>query len=125
MKFKYLVLAAAGVLLIGGFIVLKPKDSTSSNIPTSLAEKTFDITVKNRRLVSGGGTLNATQGDKITLRITVDENEGFHLHGYDKSLELEKDKPAEIQFTADKPGSFEYELENSGTQLGFLQVSPR
>lgn len=125
LKKRYLVLAVAALLLIGGFVALKPESPARSNSQSSVAVKKFNLTVKNRELISNNGTLKVRQGDNIKLIITVDENEKFHLHGYDKSLALQKDQPAEVQFTADQTGNFEFELENSGTELGFLQVSPR
>lgn len=125
MKVRYLVLPAAAILLIGGFVALKPDNAAPKDKQAAETVKTFNLTVKNRELTSGGGTLKVQQGDKVKLIITVDENEEFHLHGYDKSMELQKDQPAEVQFTASQTGSFEFELEKSGTELGFLQVSPR
>jgi hypothetical protein len=81
--------------------------------------------VKNRKLVSGPAILTAIQGDDVTIKITADEDEELHLHGYDKAVDLEKDKPAELHFTANLTGNFPYELEHSSTEIGSLQVQPK
>lgn len=88
-------------------------------------KKTFNIVVKNKQLVSGGGTLTVTQGDEVTIRVTSDTPDSLHLHGYDKSVQVEKDTPAVLTFTANLSGRFEYELEESQLSFGALEVQPK
>jgi plastocyanin len=88
-------------------------------------KKTFNAVIKNNQLVSGGGTLPVTQGDEVTITITSDTPDSLHLHGYDKSVNLEKNKPASLTFTANLSGRFEYELEDSQLSLGALEVQPK
>lgn len=123
-----------GIALLGGlFYYLKPnqltgvKDASSSQAVTLplIQPKTFEIEVKNKKLVRGPEIINVFEGEKVIIKILVDEDEEFHLHGYDKSLKLEKDKEAELSFTADKTGRFPYELENSKIELGVIEVSPK
>ncbi len=38
----------------------------------------------------------------------------FHLHGYDREMELKPGVPGELRFVADQPGVFEAELHQSG-----------
>lgn len=120
MKAKYLIFAVAAVVLIGGFIALKPKQ-------TVVQPKTVvaTIVVKDKKVVSGPTTINARQGDTVDIKITNDQAEELHLHGYDKKLELEANKQGELSVQANLTGSFEYELEGSSTTLGHLQVQPK
>lgn len=122
-----------GVLILGGlFVFIKSqnitqtsqiKETTTSVTPTN--QKTFDLIVKERKLISGPEILKVNQGDEVTIKITVDENEEFHLHGYDKSVDLTANQTTELKFTADISGRFPYELEESKTELGLLEVSPK
>ncbi len=129
------------IVLIGLFYILKPKTAqtpsetstptTSSTQPIASssaqpsASKSFDLVVKNKKLVSGPETLKVTEGDQVTINITNDEVEELHLHGYDKSVDLEANKPAKLEFTANLTGRFPYELEKSKTEIGALEVQPK
>lgn len=128
----WLIILAA-LVLIGLFYFLKPKPATAPQ-PTSQESstsaqpssfKTFDLVVKSKKLVSGPDTLSVTEGDQVTINITNDEDEELHLHGYDKSVDLEANKSAKLEFSADKTGRFPYELEKSKTELGTLEVQPK
>ena len=84
---------------------------------------TIDITVAGSRM--SPDTPSAKQGDRVTMTITADSKEEIHLHGYDIPFAV----PAAggrvtHSFKADRTGSFEMEIEGSGTHLGQFQVSP-
>ncbi len=81
--------------------------------------------IKSRKLVSGTETIKVSQDDKVEINVTSDEPEEFHIHGYDNSVDLEKDTKATLSFTANISGRFDYELENSKTDIGALEVSPK
>ena len=122
----YLLLVV--VVLGGVFFVTRPQSTSpksSSHQVVKTAPKTFTLVVKNRNLVSGPDTLKVTQGDSVVIKITVDEDEELHFHGYDKNIDLEKDKQGELSFTADAAGRFPYELEHSKTEIGALEVQPK
>lgn len=133
MKQNQIIIAAlAVILLVGLFLFFRSKSTTynppveSSPAATSSAQtKTFELVVKSRKLVSGPDTITVTQGDNVTIRITSNEEEELHLHGYDKSVDLQKDVPADLTFTADITGRFVYELEKSKTEIGALEVQPK
>jgi hypothetical protein len=63
-------------------------------------------------------------GSEVTLNITnPDEEDEFHLHGYDLSTgETPADETATITFTADKAGEFEMESHMSGEVLLVIVV---
>ena len=125
----YLIITAA--LLIGIFYLIKPKSIEETQLTNPVAqepvvsEKIFEMVVKARKIVSGRGDLKANEGDQVTIKITVDEPEELHIHGYDKSVELEKDVLGELSFIATLTGRFPFELENSKTELGALEVLPK
>lgn len=119
------------VLFTGLFILIKPEKESLKNYnpvvnsPLVSKEKVFELVVKDRKIVSGQNTLKVNEGDKVIIKITVDEDEELHLHGYDQSVDLEKDALGELVFTANLTGRFELELENSKTELGALEVFPK
>ncbi len=126
------------IILLGLFYIAKPKATqTPINTPTPSAQamasssaqpsnvKIFDLTVKKRKLVSGPDTLKVIEGDQVIINIINDEPEELHLHGYDKSVDLEASKAAQLKFSANLTGRFPYELEHSKTEIGALEVQPK
>lgn len=68
---------------------------------------------------------SARQGDQVTMTITADRKEEIHLHGYDIKFEIPAPGgQATHTFSADRSGSFEFEIEDSGTRLGEFIVNP-
>jgi hypothetical protein len=66
--------------------------------------------------------VEVAQGTDVVIRVTTDVEEPVHLHGYDIEVDAAPGQPAEIAFTADIPGVFEVELEDSGTLLFEIEV---
>ena len=126
MKTKPIIfLVITVIILIGLFFLLEPKSLSQTGLHNVSQQKTFEIIVKNRKIVSGTHTFQATEGDTITMRLTVDEGGEVHLHGYDKHVDLEKNVPGDLTFTANLTGRFSFELEDSKTDLGVLEVIPK
>ena len=67
---------------------------------------------------------SVTQGQDVVITVTSDVADEVHLHGYDLSADVAPGAPATIRFTADAPGRFEIELENSAVQIAELEVRP-
>jgi FtsP/CotA-like multicopper oxidase with cupredoxin domain len=61
-------------------------------------------------------------GQKVRIQVEADRAEEVHVHGYDLKGDVAPGKPAVIDFTADVPGVFEVELEESSLRLFELQV---
>ncbi len=141
MKLNTLIYIFIGALLLAGlFLFVKSQNKTaqdsmmqssanpvqaSTNSGQVAHTKTFELEVKNRKLVSGSDSLQVNQGDNVTIKITVDEDDELHLHGYDKSVDLTANQPDELNFVANVTGRFPYELEHSKTELGALEVLPK
>lgn len=131
MKMKPIIFLTLAVVLLGGlFLLIQPQNqvTTQTTFPSVAPEskvKTFDIVVKGKKIVFGSETIKVTEGDEITIKITSDEAEEFHVHAYDKSVELEPNKQVTLTFTANLTGRFPFELEESKTDLGALEVQPK
>lgn len=128
----FVFLALAAIIIVGLFYFLKsnpqlrPTTGTAPSTTNQLStSKVFTLVVKNKQLVSGPETIQVTQGDDVDIKITSDLPEELHLHGYDKSLDLEASQEAELKFQANLTGHFEYELEKSQTPIGALEVQPK
>ena len=61
-------------------------------------------------------------GQKVRIQVEADRAEEVHVHSYDLKGDVAPGKPAVIDFTADIPGVFEVELEESSLRLFELQV---
>ncbi len=138
MSNKTWILIVVGVIaVLGLLILLKPKSqtqnqthvnqNTQSASPSASAQttKTFELVIRGKKLVSGPETLSVKEGETVTIKITSDEPEEFHLHGYDRSVDLEKNQQIEMSFVANLTGRFEYELEKSKIAIGALEVLPK
>jgi hypothetical protein len=82
----------------------------------------FQLRVVGSRMAPD--TLQAYQGDTLSIAIQADKTEDVHLHGYDKHF-FAGPAPATLTFAADLTGSFVLEIEATSTPLGTLQVQPR
>lgn len=108
-----LAMATVGVLAVaacGG--------SGSSAQPVTIDLQVTGTTMKPNQVT-------AHQGDKVTVNVTADKQEGIHLHGYNLLFEAKPGEKVTKTFTADKTGNFPIEIEESSTPLGELDVYPR
>jgi len=138
MKLKGIVFIILAIgLMVGIFYVLNPGAKSDKPVPANSSQnvieqqkapasaKVFEMVIQNGQLISGQNILKVNQGDEINIKITSNESDEFHIHGYDKSLSLQPGIQSEQKFKADISGRFEFELEKSGTELGVLEVAPR
>ena len=133
------ILLAAAVVLVVGFLLLKPKDETQATTTTSAATATSTATttatvtqepkaetivIKNGEPVGGMAKLTYKQGSKVNLTVTTDGAEtDVHIHGYDIERATAPGAPAKFSFVAKDTGRFEVELHPS-TQIAQLDVVP-
>lgn len=112
----------------GGATVAVPAASTPAKDEAPIAAvkpNVFDIVVKNGKLASEPAALKVHQGDDVTITITTDKADRFHMHGYDLHADLSPGKTVTLQFTAKLTGRFPLELHQSGLTLGALEVFPQ
>ncbi len=135
MKLNKVVFIIVGVLILGGlFFIFKPKpqqpltESSPKNEQQTQQKPDLNeavLVIQKKKLISTQDTIKVNQNSEVTIKITSDEEEEFHLHGYDKSIKLEPGKQVTLTFTANLSGRFPFELEESQTELGALEVQPQ
>lgn len=82
------------------------------------------ITVVNGAPQGGIVRRSVTQGDQVVLVVTSDVADEIHLHGYDKSKDVDAGGTVRLPFRATIPGRFEVELESRGIQIADISVEP-
>lgn len=87
------------------------------------ADVTLDVTIANGKVSPSGKSIKVAVGNKVKITGVSDVHEEIHVHGYDKTLKLDKGKPGSLVFTADKKGSFEVETHETGKVIARLVVS--
>ena len=123
-KSAFAFLIAAVAVAAALFLLLRPQPPTG--LASALPEpKAFSLEVKQGKLIAGPQVLRVSQGDTVSISVKSDQAEEFHLHGYDRKLELQPDQVATLTLLSDRSGRFEYELEHAGIELGALEVQPR
>lgn len=85
-----------------------------------------DLTAK---ISKGAVTPNAEEvevqaGTTIKITATSDMKDTVHVHGYDKSLELQPGRPGTLEFVADTTGEFEIESHGTDKLIYQLVVQP-
>lgn len=127
---KIIVLLLVGIFLISACAQQKPEDLVGQGTPVEAqvpagdkdveeevvvtdteastpepSIKEFKITAKQFSFTPD--TIEVNKGDKVRLIVTsVDVPHGFAVREYDINERLEPGKPATIEFTADKEGTF-------------------
>ena len=103
-----------------------PPTTTEAPPTTSQGPGTVRITytITGGRPEGGIARDSVARGRIVVIRVTSDVADEVHLHGYDLSADVAPGAPATIRFTADAPGRFEIELENTGVQIAELEVRP-
>ena len=97
--------------------------TTSTVAETTTTAQAIDITVE-AGVVAGPGTVSVTVGDRVSVWVVSDVDAEIHVHGYDVFFEAPAGVPTEVALTADVPGIFEVELEETHTPLFALEVTP-
>jgi heme/copper-type cytochrome/quinol oxidase subunit 2 len=73
--------------------------------------------------VSGAtGRVVVELGSEVRIEVTADVVDEVHVHGYDLTVDTVPGRAVITEFTADIPGVFEVELEESKLPLTQLQV---
>lgn len=95
-----------------------PKAAEKSSSPV----RALSVRVADGRVSERSGSSEIPLGEKLRLRVECDTGDEVHVHGYDASAPCAPGQAAAITFTADIPGVFEVELEESGLALLELTV---
>ncbi|HZR35090.1 MAG TPA: hypothetical protein VFA75_06910 [Nevskia sp.] len=138
MKRPAVLLIAIGIVILVGLALLLRPGTPPAATPTSPARaitadaapaqppvRSFDIVVGHGRRVSGPELIQVHAGDNVVLRVTSDQADELHLHGYDLHLHLRPGEPGALAFQALHSGRFDYELHHAQLELGALEVLPQ
>ena len=87
------------------------------------ADVTIDIAFNAGEVSVDDRRVDVPLGSVVDLVITSDVADELHVHGYDVRVVVAAGETATLRFTADIPGIFEVELEESGAPALDLQVS--
>lgn len=104
-----------------------PAAEAPSPGPSPSPSPTEDVTVVTVAVadgeVEGGIARPAVElGSVVRFEVTTDTADHVHVHGYDLVEDVEPSGTAVLEFTADIPGKFEVELEDSQLQIAELTV---
>ena len=69
-------------------------------------------------------TITVKQGDRVRIRVTVDEPQDIHIHGYELEEAAAPGRPAVFAFRADLEGIFDIETHLTDAHIGKLVVEP-
>ena len=148
--FRKVALIAAGLgLLVSLYFALRPGDDNEAASTTTAVTTTAPTTTEATTEAPPATTTEAAtapvqvdvvvvggepQGgivresvdldSAVVLTVTSDVADEVHVHGYDLMADVAPGAPATIRFTADAPGRFEIELEDTGVQIAELEVRP-
>lgn len=100
-----------------------PTTSTTLETTTTLGNDVIEIEVANGGVVGGPKTVQVPLGSVVAIRVLSDSADHVHVHGYDIFFNVSPGLVAEIELTANVPGIFEVELEDSHLLLLELEVS--
>lgn len=97
------------------------EDGSPSPTPTP-AVRTVTITIVGGEPEGGIQRVTVDRGETITLVVTSDAPGTVHVHGYDLTEEVTAEGRAEVTFTADSPGVYEVEIEETNIVIAELEV---
>src|SRR5262249_8619853 len=94
----------------------------SAPAPAAPTVRTINIKVHGGKPSGDSGRVTVALGTPVLPAVSSDAAEEIHGHGYDRKAKIPAGAPGSIAFTANTPGVFEVELENSKLALLQLQV---
>jgi cytoskeletal protein RodZ len=100
------------------------EDSTSTSTSTPSAPAAQTITVVNGQPQGGVKTVSFKKNQQVVLKVRSDVADEIHVHGYDLKKDVTKGGSVTFTFKATIEGRFEVELEDAGTQIANLEVTP-
>jgi cytoskeletal protein RodZ len=98
--------------------------STSASTSTPAVSAAQTITVVNGQPKGGVKTVSFKKNDQVVLKVQSDVADEIHVHGYDLKKDVTKGGSVTFTFKGTIEGRFEVELENAGTQIANLEVTP-
>lgn len=82
------------------------------------------IVVRDGEPVDGVAEIAVGAGEDVRFRVSSDQKEEIHVHGYDVAQIVPAGGSVEFDFPADLEGIYEVEMEKLGVQIAELRVEP-
>lgn len=132
------LLATAAVVLVVGYLVLRPDTgegpaAPSDTVPATPATTTDakaakpatkTVVVKGAKPVGGIKKLTFAKGGTIDFVVKSDTTDEVHFHGYDVHRDVKAGGRVRFRVAAKFDGRFVVELENHKTQIAEVEVTP-
>lgn len=96
--------------------------ATTTAADTTTTTQQIDVYWEGGQVV-GPDRFEFAMGEQVSIWVLSDADEEIHVHGYDVSFNAKAGIPMEVSLTADVPGIFEVELEETHTLLFELEVT--
>jgi hypothetical protein len=90
--------------------------TTDGDVPT--------IVIRDGEPVDGVAEIVVSAGEDVRFKVTSDQTEEIHVHGYDLAQTVPAGGTVEFDFPADLEGIYEVELEKLAVQIAELRVEP-
>ncbi len=97
--------------------------AVASGVASDSAQVTLALTVAGGKITGDTGRVKVPLGSRVRITVTSDVADEIHVHLYDLKQEISANQPGSIEFTADKPGVIEVELEHAKLPLTRLAIS--
>jgi hypothetical protein len=97
--------------------------SVASGVASDSAQVNLALTVAKGKVTGDTGRVKVPLGSRVRITVTSDVADEIHVHLYDLKQEISANQPGSIEFTADKPGVIEVELERAKLPLTRLAIS--
>jgi len=95
----------------------------TADVEAKIAIETV-IKVRNGKPVGGVKRLEYSKGERIRFQVRSDVGDEVHVHGYDRSKDVEPGGTVRFSFPATLEGVFEVELESRAEPIAELRVKP-
>lgn len=83
---------------------------------------TISVKVRGGKASGDTGRVAVPLGTPVVISVSSDVADEIHVHGYDRMVKVPAGSTGSVAFTANKPGTFDVELENAKVALLQLQV---
>lgn len=85
--------------------------------------RTISIKVRGGKASGDVGQMTVPLGTPVVISVSSDVADEIHAHGYERGVKVPAASTGSVAFTANKPGTFNVELENPKLALLQLQVN--
>ena len=121
----FVIVGTTALLLVVLYVAFARQSSGPAPGP-----KTFQIALRDGRLVSSPAVFDAVEGDVVTLSIISDKPATVHVHEYEQQVvvTLNAGEQAVSSFTANRAGRFAVHvmgIDSSHPEVAAIQVHPR